>query len=142
MTAHVSQAGLTPAAAFPSPRGALALATIAAVAAASFAAPDLRAEAIDPDLVLVIRAMAAIKGGLAALALAACFWRLARPASAWRMVVYVAGPALMAAGTVALWRLEALGLAAVGLHLGLFAVLAAALTDPDFIAWPGRARRA
>jgi hypothetical protein len=39
-----------------------------------------------------------------------------------------------------LWSLHDLGLAALGLHLGLFAVLAAALTDPAFLPDPSRRR--
>ncbi|MEG9527770.1 MAG: hypothetical protein MIL41_18725, partial [Hyphomicrobiales bacterium] len=87
-----------------------------------------------------IRFMALIKGGLALAAFAGCFWRLARPAAPWRMPVYVAGPPVMAAGAIGLWSLHDLGLAALGLHLGLFAVLAAALTDPAFLPDPSRRR--
>ncbi|WP_147844236.1 hypothetical protein [Methylobacterium sp. WL6] len=52
---------------------------------------------------------------------------------------YVAGPALMAGGALALWSLQSVGVAALGLHLGLFGVLAAGLTDPAF--FDGRLRR-
>jgi len=99
----------------------------------------------DPDFLRLMRFMAAIKGGFALAALAACLWRLARPATSWRTVVYVAGPPLMGVGAFALWALRDPGLAALGLHLGLFAVLAAALTDPDFVpdgAWRRSARAA
>ncbi|MFD0934557.1 hypothetical protein ACFQ12_05080, partial [Methylobacterium trifolii] len=64
--------------------------------------------------------------------LAACLWRLGRPVSGWRHLAYVAGPPLMAGGAVVLWSLHGLA-AALGLHLGLFSVVAAALTDADFI---------
>lgn len=87
----------------------------------------------DPDLVRLLRFMAALKGAFALIALGACYWRLARPAAAWREAVYVAGPALMAAGALGLWRMQAAGLAALLLHGGMFALLAAALTDAAFI---------
>ncbi|KAA0121510.1 hypothetical protein CIW48_23205 [Methylobacterium sp. P1-11] len=114
---------------------ALAILAVPAVWAAAGRAP---AAALDPDLVRVIRFMAVIKGGFALAALAGCFWRLGRPATAWRSLVYVAGPPLMAVGAAGLWSLQDAALAALALHLGLFAVLAAALTDRD--ALPDRLR--
>jgi hypothetical protein len=45
----------------------------------------------------------------------------------------------MAGGALALWSLQSVGAAALGLHLGLFGVLAAGLTDPAF--FDGRHRR-
>lgn len=125
----------------PQPRLVLAAATVLALAASAAFVARAPAAAIDPDLVRVIRCMAAIKGGFALAALAACLWRLGRPASGWRRLAYVAGPPLMAAGAVALWSMHLLGLAALGLHLGLLAVAAAALTDRAFFdGW--RPRRA
>lgn len=88
---------------------------------------------VDPDLVRLMRFMALLKGAFLIVALAGAYWRLARPSAAWRTTVYVAGPALMAGGTVALWRMQDPGLAAGALHIGLFALVAAALTDRDFI---------
>ena len=87
----------------------------------------------DPGFLRLMRFMAAIKGVFALAALAACLWRLARPAGSWRTAVYVAGPPLMIVGACGLWTLRDPGLSALGLHLGLFAVLAAALTDRAFI---------
>lgn len=109
----------------------LAFLTLLATAVAAFAALRAPATAMDPDLARVIRAMALIKGGFALAALIGCLWRLGRPARRWRGAIYVAGPPLMAAGAIGLFSLQGLGLAAIALHLGLFAVLAAALTDPD-----------
>ncbi|GJE38633.1 hypothetical protein [Methylobacterium persicinum] len=88
---------------------------------------------VEPDLARVLRLMAAMKGTFALAAFTACYWRLARPANPWRMAIYVAAPPLMAAGAAGMWSLHHLGVAALGLHAGLFAVLAAALTDPDFL---------
>lgn len=113
-------------------RALLLLGTVTAFAVAG-SLNDAVAHDLDPDLVRLMRFMALLKGAFLAVALAATFWRLARPASAWRTAVYVFGPAAMAAGTVALWRLQDAGMAAVTLHVGLFALVAAALTDRDFI---------
>lgn len=131
------QAMTIPAAAGRAMRGApparlmLAALTVLALPLAWIAAGRSPAAAIDPDLVRVIRFMALIKGGFALAALAGCLWRLGRPAAAWRSLVYVAGPPLMAVGAAGLWSLHDAGSAALALHLGLFALLAAALTDPD-----------
>ena len=125
------------------PRAArlLVLLTIAAIACAGAAAFRAPAIPMDPDLARVIRAMALIKGGFALAAFAGCLWRLGRPARPWRTAIYVAGPPLMAAGAIGLFSLQGLGAAAVGLHLGLFAVLAAGLTDPGFFEGVSRRRK-
>lgn len=120
-------------------RPLLVLLTVAAFAGAGVAAFRAPASAMDPDLARVIRAMALIKAGFALAAFAGCLWRLAKPARPWRTAIYVAGPPLMVAGAIGLFSLQGLGAAAIGLHLGLFAVLAAALTDPSF--FDGVARR-
>ena len=111
-----------------SARPLLVLLTVLAFSGAGIAALRAPAVAMDPDLARVIRAMAAIKGGFAL----AAFAGLARPTRGWRTAIYVAGPPLMVAGAIGLFSLQGLGAAALGLHLGLFAVLAAALTDPAF----------
>ena len=116
-----------------SARGALVLLTAAAVLGAGALAARDPGAALDPDLVRVLRFMALIKGGFALAAFAGCFWRLARPAGPWRMPIYVVGPPLIAAGAIGLWSAQALPIAAAGLHLGLLALLAAALTDPRFL---------
>ncbi len=117
----------------PHARTVLVLATIAALAVGGIAIAGGEAAGQDPDLVRLMRFMAALKGGFALVALAGCFWRLARPAQFWRRFVYVAGPPLMSAGALGLWALRDPGLFALALHLGLFAVLAASLTDRDFV---------
>ncbi|MGT2481488.1 hypothetical protein ACU4GR_27680 [Methylobacterium oryzae CBMB20] len=123
----------------PPARRMLAALTILALPLAWVAAGRAPAVPVDPDLVRVIRFMALLKAGFALAALAGCFWRLGRPAG-WRSAVYVAGPPLMALGAAGLWSLRDPGLAALGLHLGLFAILAAALTDRE--ALPDRPRAA
>ena len=114
-------------------RQILTVLTALALLSATAAVAQVPAETVDPDLARVIRFMALIKGGFALAAFAGCFWRLARPAGSWRTLVYIAGPPLMAAGAIGLWSLHGVWIAALGLHLGLFTVLAAALTDPDFL---------
>lgn len=98
-------------------------------------APALRSPATipDADLARVLRFMAAMKGVFALAAFSASYWRLARPTALWRVAVFVTAPPAMAGGAIALWFFENAGLAAAGLHLGLFAMLAAALTDRDFL---------
>ena len=123
----------------PPARLLVAALTILALPLAWVAAGRTPAAPVDPDLARVIRFMALLKGGFALAALAGCFWRLGRPAG-WRTLVYVAGPPLMALGAAGLWSLRDPGLAALGLHLGLFAALAAALTDRE--ALPDRRRAA
>lgn len=118
-------------------RTLLVLCTVAAFAVAGSLNAAAPAE-MDQDLVRLMRFMALLKGSFALVALAGSFWRLARPAAAWRTAVYVGGPAMMVAGTVALWRVEALGPATAALHVGMFALLAASLTDKAFI--PGLRR--
>ncbi|GEP00504.1 hypothetical protein [Methylobacterium haplocladii] len=88
---------------------------------------------VDPDLVRLLHFMAVLKGAFALLAFGISYWRLERPAALWREVVYVVGPGLMVGGALCLWQLQSAGLAAAGLHIGLFALLAAALTDGAFI---------
>lgn len=114
-------------------RGLLGLLTALAVLGAAAIAARGPGTVVDPDLVRVLRFMALMKGGFALAAFAGCFWRLARPAGPWRTPIYVVGPPLMVAGAIGLWSGQALPLAAACLHLGLLAVLAAALTDPAFL---------
>ena len=107
--------------------------TLAGVTLATALGAGVGSSDADPDLLRLMQFMALLKGGFAVMALGACFWRLARPAAAWREMVYVAGPGVMAAGAVCLWQLQWTGLAAAGLHIGMFALLGAALTDEAFI---------
>ncbi|MCJ2098027.1 hypothetical protein [Methylobacterium sp. E-046] len=120
----------------PARRALVGLTAVALLASAAIATAP--AAFVEPDLARVIRFMALIKGGFALAALAGCFWRLARPAGTVRTAIYVAAPPAMAAGALALGSLHSPALAAAGLHLGLLAVLAAALTDSEFL--PDRPR--
>lgn len=121
-------------------RGVLVGATGAGIGAALWLGPAQTP--IEADLVRLMRFMALLKGAFALAAIGLSWWRLAWPASAWREAVYVSGPALMAGGALALFQLQAAVLAAIFLHVGLIAFVAAALTDRDFIRLrrlPGRA---
>ena len=119
--------------AVPRARAVLTGATVLAVAAGCTVLAAGGGATHDPDLLRLMRFMAAIKGGFALAALAASLWRLARPTGPWRRIAYVAGPPLMIVGACGLWAMRDPGLAALALHGGLIAVLAAALTDPDFV---------
>lgn len=113
--------------------------TVAAMIAAGTLAALAPASGMDEDLARLLRFMALLKGTFAVVAFAGAWWRLARPAPVWREIVYIAGPGLMAGGSVALWQVGAVTFATVALHAGMVALLAAALTDPDFIP-PRRSR--
>lgn len=116
------------------PRALLLVAT-ALVSAAVLAAHDGTAKAaVEADLARVLRFMAALKLAFAVGALGLSWWRLARPAEGWRGTAYVAGPPLALGGALLMLSLAHPGLAAVGVHAGLLAVLAAALTDRTFLA--------
>lgn len=118
------------------PRSALAAATVLALAAGAGWGLSAPQAGLDADLVRVLRFMAVIKLAFAVIALAASWWRLARPASGWRTAAYIGGPPLAVGGAMLLLALHDLGIAALALHGGLLAVLAAALTDRDFFATP------
>jgi hypothetical protein len=143
---HRPTAGIAPvpglAAAGPHPsRALLAVLTALAVLGGGAVLMKSPAATLDPDLVRVIRFMAVIKGVFALAALVGSFWRLARPAAPWRTSIYVAGPPLMAVGAIGLWSLHDPGLAALSLHVGLFALLGTALTDPQALPDLPRRRR-
>ncbi|WP_232630744.1 hypothetical protein [Methylobacterium sp. Leaf118] len=89
---------------------------------------------VEADLARVLLFMAGLKLALAVLAVAVGLWRLSRPARGWRGIAYVGGPPLAVAGALLMLTLDHLGLAALGVHAGLLAVLAAALTDAQFFA--------
>ncbi|GAB6845214.1 hypothetical protein HNR00_004207 [Methylorubrum rhodinum] len=116
------------------PRALLVAATFLA-AGAVLAIDDGAAKAsVEADLARVLQFMAALKLAFAACALGVSWWRLARPAEGWRGIAYVAGPPLSVGGGLLMLSLAHPGLAAIGVHAGLAAVIAAALTDKAFFA--------
>lgn len=114
-------------------RGLLLVVTASALALAAVLGPGTASSTVEPDLARLLRYMALLKGLFAVIALGFGYWRLARPAALWRKAVYVGGPSVMAGAALCLWQLQSASLAAAGLHIGLFALIAAALTDRDFI---------
>ena len=128
-----------PAAAWPSRRTALVAAILLALAVAGTAIAGTPAAEVEPDLARILRFMGALKLLFAALAFAVAWFRLARPAGGWRRLAYLGGPPLAAGGAVLLLSLHHPAVAALSLHGGLLAVLAAALTDADFFASRGSA---
>lgn len=116
------------------PRALLLAATFLA-AGAVLATYDPSAKAsVEADLARVLQFMAALKLAFAACALGVAWWRLARPVEGWRGFAYVAGPPLAVGGGLLMLSLAHPGLAAIGVHAGLVAVIAAALTDKSFFA--------
>ena len=101
--------------------------------AAHAASPAETADAVahaGSDLTRLLRFMAAMKAGMAALALAAVWWRLALPAGAGRLLAYLAAAAAEAAGPVLIWGMAHVGLGSLLLHGGLFAALVLLWRDP------------
>ena len=100
-------------------------------ALAQVAAP----RAIDADLVVLLRAMAAIKAVLVLAALGAVVWRFGLPIGTGTALVYGASIAAMSFATALIFVSAFIGLAAVVFHAGLFAALVAAWRD-DRVASP------
>jgi hypothetical protein len=118
---------------------------LAVAAGVIWAAPALGAApaALDAELARLLRAMAVIKGVLAALGVGALAWRVRRPVSPLLGAAYVAGAWVAAGATAAMWSLVALGAVAVVLHGAGALLLLLAWRDADFIpAAPAPGRRA
>lgn len=140
MQAPAIQASTTASRLRVEPRPLLVAATFLA-AGAVLATYDQTAKAfVEADLARVLHFMAALKLAFAACALGVSWWRLARPVEGWRGLAYLAGPPLSLGGGLLMLSLAHPGLAAIGVHAGLAAVIAAALTDRAFFV-DGRRRR-
>ena len=84
-------------------RAALLLATgLAFVLATQFggAAETTRAVAAEPELVVLLRAMAGLKALIAASAIGVMIWRLGNPIGPLRLTLYVMSASAMTAGPV------------------------------------------
>ncbi len=139
MQAPAIQAPITGSRLRVGPRALLVTATFLA-AGAVLASYDQTAKAsVEADLARVLQFMSALKLTFAACALGVTWWRLGRPAEGWRGIAYLAGPPLSVGGGLMMLSLAHPGLAAIGVHAGLAAVIAAALTDKDFFAGRRRA---
>ena len=86
-------------------------------------------DAADPELARLLRGMALIKAVLVVAAVGAVWWRFARPLSNRMAAAYLFGVSLAAAGSVMVWRLTFLGLAAGAFHVGELVLLAVAWGD-------------
>jgi hypothetical protein len=115
-------------------RAVLAGAVVAGAALAAFATPAgeaaQAAHAAGPELTRLLRAMAGLKLIFAAAVLAAVAWRLAVPASAWRVACYGVAAAAMAGGPVLIWDMVHIRLGALLLHAGLLAGALLLWRDP------------
>jgi hypothetical protein len=99
--------------------GAIMTGAALAVLATSAQEAAQAAQAAGPELTRLLRAMAGLKLLFAAGLLAAVYWRLAVPASTWRLACYAAAGAAMAAGPVLIWEMAHVRLGALLLHAGL-----------------------
>ncbi len=106
-------------------RAALVGAIVAGAALAALVTPveeaARAAQAAGPELTRLLRSMAGLKLLFAAGLLAAAYWRLALPASMWRLASYAVAGAAMAAGPVLIWEMAHVRLGALLLHGGLLA---------------------
>ncbi len=82
------------------------------------------------DLTRLLRAMAAMKAGMAVAAAAAVLWRMGSPASPGRLAAYATACATMAAGPGLIWDMARLEAGAILLHAGLLATIVMIWRDP------------
>lgn len=136
-SAHSSRAGprsrrsawLRPSPAFL--RCALLIAIAAALSGVRVAAPEASAYTGEPELARLLRSMALLKAVLVVATAALVCWRFGWPVTWPVAVVYGLATASMAAATLGVWQLAALGLSSVAFHVGFVALLACAYFDSD-----------
>jgi hypothetical protein len=123
-------AGSVPAAPAPSLRRVaflgVALGAALAAHATSHTEPSYLA---DPELVRLLRGMAAIKGGIVVLVLGLALWRMGWRVAPLPGALYSAGVAAMSGASVWIWQLSAIAPAAILFHAGIAALLVGALVD-------------
>jgi hypothetical protein len=88
--------------------------------------------AVEPELVLLLRAMAVIKAGIALVAVALCLWRLGGPVSTSAAVGYLLGVWSLGGATVLIGFVSFIPAAAVIFHVALFGLLALAWREGRF----------
>jgi hypothetical protein len=107
-------------------RTVLVVGSIAAAAAVWFAASRV-GQAAEPELAVLLRGMAVIKGLLATSALGLVWWRLGQPVSALTAVAYIACTWSLFVASVLIWQLAFIVAGAVLFHaaglLGLVVAL-------------------
>ncbi len=110
-------------------RTALLVAVACAVALAfAVGDPSTRLRA-DPELARLLRGMAMIKCLLVAAAVAAIWWRFARPVAVPVATGYVVAAALIAGATMAIWQLSFIVAAAGVFHLAALMAMLLAWRD-------------
>ncbi len=128
----------------PAMRGTLRIGMICLVlvaAAIGFAigawgGPAAAAQA-GPDLVRLMRFMAALKALLAAGATAAVVWRLGAPVGAASFAAYAVAAVAMAAGPGLIWGMSHVVAGSVLLHGGMLATALLLWRDPGTATWLG-----
>ena len=114
---------------------AIIIASFALATAAGFLATDTHqgaaaAALAGPDLVRLLRAMAAIKSLMALAAVGATLWRLGAPVGSGKLLAYTIACAAMAAGPGLIWGMAHVGTGALLLHGGLAAAVLLLWRDP------------
>jgi len=104
-------------------RLALGVGVLGSVAAASLHADPGTYLRADPELGTLLRGIALIKAGLAALAMGLVYWRLARPISGPVMAAYLGGVWFMAGASMLVWELTHIGWGALIFHTGELTIL-------------------
>ncbi len=95
------------------------------------AASALATERSGPELTMLLRFMALVKGG-AGLALGAlAAWRLGRPTPAGVALAYVAAAALLSAAPFLVWGMVHVAIGALAFHAGWLMLLVTSLADRD-----------
>lgn len=83
----------------------------------------------EPDLVTLLRGMAAIKTLMVGAAIALVAWRLGRPVTTRIASSYVVGAWLVSGATTMIWQLSSIVPSSAVFHLGLLTLLVAAWRD-------------
>lgn len=109
----------------------LAAAALGAAGAALISAVLPHApSSVDPGLVRLLRLMAVLKALFAGVLISGVLWRLGRPLSVRRLVLYGIVVAALTSGLVLIWSLSNLVLGAVLLHGGLLSGVLLLWRDP------------
>ncbi len=109
-------------------RTALVVGSIATAVVTSFAAAG-SAHVVEPELAVLLRGMAAIKGLLAVAAASLAWWRLGLPVRVQAAAAYIACVWVLFAGTALIWQLAFIVAAAIVFHAALFFGLILALRE-------------
>ena len=88
----------------------------------------------EPALGHLLRGIALLKALAVCLAVGLLWWRFGHAISRGRAAAYVVGVSLAATGSVLIWQLSHIVLAAVGFHLGEVAFLVVAWQDRGILA--------